>query len=119
MSRLVPLLAALAVAFVFALVVTVRIANADTGYASWYGPGFIGNPLGCSHYGSLKTSTWGVAHRTLPCGTSVTVCYHRRCATAPVVDRGPYAAGRVLDLTAAVARYIGLGGVDLVRWWRS
>jgi rare lipoprotein A len=43
----------------------------------------------------------GVAHRTLPCGTMVTFRNPRngREITVPVVDRGPYIAGRIWDLT--------------------
>ena len=41
----------------------------------------------------------GVAHRTLPCGTLVTFRYKGRVVTVPVVDRGPYVAGRTWDLT--------------------
>ena len=40
-------------------------------YASWYGPGLYGNRLGCG--GTLGPGTFGVAHRTLPCGTKVTL----------------------------------------------
>lgn len=89
-------------------------SSSHSSLASWYGPGLYGNPLACG--GRLWPSTWGVAHRSLPCGTLVTVCLSR-CASARVVDRGPFVGGRVLDLTAAFARYVGLSGVRWVRWW--
>ncbi len=65
--------------------------------ASWYGPGLYGNGLACG--GTLTPGTLGVANKTLPCGTKVTLRYHGHNATVPVVDRGPYAAGRDYDLT--------------------
>jgi rare lipoprotein A len=67
----------------------------------------------------LTPSTWGAAHNTLPFGTELTICYQGACANnVPVIDRGPYVAGRDLDVTAAVAETIGLtsAGVGLVTW---
>lgn len=82
--------------------------------ASWYGPGFYGNRLPCWRWleanglpTALSTETWGVAHKTLPCGTSLVLSYGERTVTVPVVDRGPYVAGRTLDLSAAVRGALG------------
>lgn len=67
--------------------------------ASWYGPGFYGNRTAC---GQIYTpEIIGVAHRTLPCGTLVTIEFRGRTMTVPVIDRGPYIAGRTLDLSNA------------------
>jgi rare lipoprotein A len=67
--------------------------------ASWYGPGFYGNRTAC---GQVYTpQIIGVAHRTLPCGTMVTIEFRGRTMTTPVIDRGPYIAGRTLDLSNA------------------
>jgi hypothetical protein len=67
--------------------------------ASWYGPGFYGNRTAC---GQIYTpEIIGVAHRTLPCGTLVTIEFRGRTMTIPVIDRGPYIAGRTLDLSNA------------------
>lgn len=82
--------------------------------ASWYGPGFYGNTTACGV--TLTTSLMGVAHKTLACGTRLVVCYRGRCAKVPVVDRGPYVAGREFDLTGALAAYLGFGGVDTITW---
>ncbi len=79
-----------------------------TAYASWYGPGLYGNSLGCG--GTLGTGTLGVAHKTLPCGTKVTLRRGSRSVRVAVIDRGPYVGGREYDLTAATARRIGFGG---------
>jgi rare lipoprotein A len=79
---------------------------------SWYGPGLYGNPLGCG--GRLTTRTLGVAHKTLPCGTRVTLRYRGRTVRVPVVDRGPYVAGREFDLTAATRRRLRFEGVHTI-----
>lgn len=64
---------------------------------SWYGPGFYGHRTACGY--ALTTSLVGVAHRTLPCGTIVKFRNKGRTVAVPVVDRGPYVAGRQWDLT--------------------
>lgn len=90
-------------------------SSSHSSLASWYGPGLYGNPLACG--GRLSSSTFGIAHKTLPCGTSVVVCYGGRCRSARVVDRGPYVYGRELDLTAGLARSLGFAGVHRVSWY--
>ena len=77
--------------------------------ASWYGGG---GSLACG--GSLTSSTMGVANKTLPCGTLVTLRYGGRTLRVPVVDRGPYVAGREFDLTEATSRALGFAGVGEV-----
>jgi rare lipoprotein A len=74
--------------------------------ASWYGPGFYGNRTACGE--KLTRHIVGVADRTLPCGTPVTVRYGTQTLTAPVIDRGPYANGASLDLTHAAAQELGV-----------
>jgi rare lipoprotein A len=80
--------------------------------ASWYGPGLYGNGVACG--GTLKPSTMGVAHKTLPCGTKLTIRYHGRQVKAKVIDRGPYVAGREFDLTEAVKNKLGMGGIGRI-----
>jgi rare lipoprotein A len=72
--------------------------------ASWYGGG---GTLACG--GALTNSTLGVANKTLPCGTRVTLRYHGRSIRVPVIDRGPYVAGREFDLTRATKEKLGFG----------
>jgi hypothetical protein len=72
--------------------------------ASWYGGG---GDLACG--GSLTSSTLGVANKTLPCGTLVTLRYNGHSIVVPVVDRGPYVAGREFDLTQATKQALGFG----------
>jgi rare lipoprotein A (peptidoglycan hydrolase) len=83
--------------------------------ASWYGPGLYGNKMACG--GRLSPGTIGVANKTLPCGTRVTIRYHGRTVTAPVVDRGPYAGDREYDLTEATKNRLRFSAVGTV--WAS
>ena len=89
-------------------------ANGSVVVASWYGPGFYENRLPCHPW--LKANglpiqflpdTWGVAHKSLPCGTMVTLTHGSRTVTVPVVDRGPYIAGREFDLSPRVKAELG------------
>lgn len=82
--------------------------------ASWYGPGFYDNRLPCwpwlQAHGlpiQFEADTWGVAHKTLPCGTMLTLSHGSNVITVPVVDRGPYIAGRELDLSLRVKTALG------------
>jgi rare lipoprotein A len=77
--------------------------------ASYYGPGLYGNGVACG--GTLEPGTLGVANKTLPCGTMVKLRYHGRQITVPVIDRGPYVAGRDYDLTEATKERLGFPGV--------
>jgi rare lipoprotein A len=77
--------------------------------ASWYGGG---GSMACG--GWLTSSTMGVANKTLPCGTLVTLHYDGRTVRVPVVDRGPYVEGREFDLTEATKEALGFSGVGEV-----
>jgi hypothetical protein len=78
--------------------------------ASWYGPGGV---TACGQ--ELTATTLGVANKTLPCGTVVTLHYHHRTVRVPVIDRGPFVAGRDYDLTLATKEKLGAG--DLTVLW--
>jgi rare lipoprotein A (peptidoglycan hydrolase) len=69
--------------------------------ASWYGPGFYGNRTACGQtYGAEVV---GVAHRSLACGTRIEITSPGGVTVlATVIDRGPYVAGRSLDLSFAL-----------------
>jgi hypothetical protein len=82
------------------------------GHASWYGPGLWGNSTACG--GALTAGRLGVANKSLPCGTRVTFRYRGRSVTVPVIDRGPFSAGREWDLTAATKRRLGFGDTGTV-----
>jgi hypothetical protein len=77
--------------------------------ASWYEDG--GNTA-CGFH-----AHYGVANRTLPCGTKVALRYNGRSLTATVDDRGPYVGGRDWDLNQNTASALGFGGVGTV--WSS
>ena len=77
--------------------------------ASYYGPGLYGNGVACG--GTLEPGTLGVANKTLPCGTMVKLRYGSHSITVPVIDRGPYVAGREYDLTEATKDRLGFPGV--------
>ncbi len=89
-----------------------RLTSYRYAHASYYGPGLYGNGVACG--GTLMPATMGVAHKTLPCGTRVKLRYRGRTVTVPVIDRGPYVAGRDYDLTEAVKERLGFPGVGTV-----
>ena len=92
--------------------IAARMANQR---ASWYGPGFYGNRTACGQ--RLRKTSFGVAHKTLPCGTRVAFAYNGAWVRAKVIDRGPYIKGRAWDLTRPLARALGTipAGTALVK----
>jgi rare lipoprotein A (peptidoglycan hydrolase) len=83
------------------------------GESSFYGEEFAGNPTAIGHI--FNPALFTAAHRTLPLPSFLHVTYGNRCATVLVNDRGPYVDGRILDLSEAAAKYLGLPGVGDVR----
>ena len=83
-----------------------RLAVFAATVATWYGPGFYGHHTACGEI--LTRMIVGVADRTLPCGTAVTVTYDGRTLTLPVIDRGPFSGAATLDLTSAAAQELGI-----------
>ncbi len=78
------------------------------GLASWYGPGFHGRPTASGERFDQNALT--AAHKRLPFGTRVLV-YRVDSGETVVVrinDRGPFIPGRIIDLSKAAARAIGL-----------
>ena len=83
--------------------------------ASWYGgPSMWGRSTACGR--TLRPGTLGVAHKTLPCGTTVKFVYHGHVLITQVIDRGPYVKGRAWDFTKAASEVLGLEGVGRVRY---
>lgn len=89
-----------------------RLTSYRQAGASYYGPGLYGNGVACG--GTLTPGTLGVANKTLPCGTMVKIRYHGHHITVPVIDRGPYVAGRDYDLTEATRNRLGFPGVGTI-----
>ena len=88
--------------------------SAGSGLASWYGPGFHGRPTASETiYDQHQLSA---AHRSLPLGATVRVTRRAngRAVLLRVTDRGPYVPGRVLDLSHAAARHLGMEHKGLV-----
>lgn len=61
-------------------------------------------------------SVVGVAHRSLPCGTLVAFSYRGRTVVAPVIDRGPYVAGRIWDLSGGLCLALRHCFTGPIRW---
>jgi rare lipoprotein A (peptidoglycan hydrolase) len=78
------------------------------------GAAAFGRKTACG--GVITQDTEGVAHPTLPCGARIFVTFHGHTVLVPVVDRGPYTSGRQFDLTDALARRLGLSGVQEIHW---
>lgn len=81
---------------------------ATQGVASWYGPGFDGKRTASGEHFNQNHLT--AAHRTLPFGSIVRVknLQNGKTVDVRINDRGPFAKGRIIDLSAAAAREIGL-----------
>jgi len=94
-------------------------AEAKTGLASWYGPGFEGLPTASGE--PYDPYGYTAAHKTMPLGTDITVSYGGRTVEVTVNDRGPYVGVRELDLSQGAAEYLGLtrAGVDYVEYERA
>ncbi|MDH4188568.1 MAG: septal ring lytic transglycosylase RlpA family protein [Nitrospira sp.] len=82
----------------------------ERGMASWYGPGFHGNKTANGERYDMHQLT--AAHRTLPLGSIAVVrsMSNGRQVTVRINDRGPFARGRVLDLSLAGAQALGMTG---------
>ena len=106
---IVPLLAA-------AVLILIAVqARAETGMASYYG--------GRAHHGKpmangqrFDQNSDSCAHRRHPFGSVLLVSSARgRAVTCVVRDRGPFVRGRIVDLSHAGARALGMLGVGIVR----
>lgn len=82
----------------------------ERGVASWYGPGFHGNKTANGERYDMHKLT--AAHRTLPLGSIAVVrsMSTGRQVTVRINDRGPFARGRVLDLSLAGAQALMMTG---------
>ncbi len=85
------------------------------GVACWYGHPYHGRRAAGGRIYDMNKLT--AAHRTLPIGTRVRVCVlgTTRCVEVRITDRGPFARNRIIDLSRAAARAIGMTGTARVR----
>lgn len=86
----------------------------ERGLASWYGKEFDGLPTASGE--TFRPEKISAAHRTLPLGTLVDVTNEKngRSVRVKVNDRGPFVAGRIVDLSKAAAAEIGSVGDGVV-----
>ena len=102
---------------VFLLCCVALSAHAESGIASVYRPSDPdgGGPLAANGE-QINTGALIAAHKSLPFGTLVRVTNTRngRSAVVRIIDRNPYVKGRIIDLTPAGARAIGMDGLAQV-----
>ena len=87
----------------------------EEGLASFYGKRFEGRRTASGLPFDPAAAT--AAHRSLPFGTSVRITNleNGRSVTATINDRGPYAGGRVVDVSHALARQLGFVRAGMAR----
>lgn len=87
----------------------------ETGVASWYGPNFHGKLTANGETYDMDGMT--AAHRTLPFDTEVVVenLDNGNTTRVRINDRGPFAKDRIIDLSRAAAREIGMIGPGTAR----
>ena len=87
----------------------------ETGVASWYGPGFHAKMTANGETFDQNDVT--AAHRTLPMPSYVRVTNleNGRSLVVRINDRGPYARGRILDLSRRSAQLLGIEGQGTAR----
>lgn len=85
-----------------------QASEALTGKASWYGKDFHNKATASGLNYDMHTFT--AAHRTLPIGTIVKVTDQKngKNVMVCVTDRGPFIKGRIIDVSYAAARHLGL-----------
>jgi rare lipoprotein A len=87
------------------------IAGTEVGKASYYADMHVGKKTASGEI--YRHNNMTAAHKTLPFGQKVKVCLRKqpdRCVVVRINDRGPFATGRVIDLSKAAAKRL-----DLVR----
>ncbi len=86
----------------------VIIGKTSTGKSSYYGKEFIGRKTSSGEI--LREDSFTCAHRTLPFGTMLEVENPKtgQWVVVRVNDRGPFSRDRMIDLSIAAAKKIGL-----------
>jgi len=88
----------------------VHVGDEETGIASWYGHPYHGRRASNGEIYDMEKLT--AAHRTLPFGSMVLVrnLDNKRRVEVRIIDRGPFIEGRIIDLSRAAARKVGMLG---------
>jgi rare lipoprotein A len=86
----------------------VPIGWSERGIASWYGPNFHGKYTSSGEIYNMYDYT--AAHKTLPMNTKVRVTNlnNGKSVVVRINDRGPFVRGRIIDLSYAAAKQIGV-----------
>lgn len=89
---------------------TVNVGESAQGTASWYGPNFHGKKTSNGETYNMNAMT--AAHKTLPMNTMVKVINlkNNKSTIVRINDRGPFVAGRIIDLSKAAASAIDMLG---------
>ncbi|MFB3921755.1 MAG: septal ring lytic transglycosylase RlpA family protein [Terriglobia bacterium] len=89
------------------------VSRSETGIASWYGQKFQGNPTASGEIYDMNGLT--AAHRELPMGTKVKVTnlINNKSVMVRINDRGPAIDGRLIDVSMAAAKAIGMRALGL------
>lgn len=84
------------------------VAESEEGVASYYADSLVGNPTASGE--PYDSTAMTAAHRTLPFGTKVKVTNlsNDKSVVVRINDRGPHAAGRIIDVSRAAAEKLGL-----------
>src|SRR5438552_1368095 len=92
-----------------------RIGSTEDGIASWYGIPYNGRMAASGEIFDMTQMT--AAHRTLPFNTWVDVMArdNGRSVQVRINDRGPFVGGRIIDLSQAAAREMGMLGPGIAR----
>jgi rare lipoprotein A len=89
----------------------------EVGHASWYGPQFNGKKTASGTI--FDQSQFTAAHRNLPLGSRVRVTNleNEKSVEVEINDRGPFVAGRIIDVSRAAAKALGMleDGITRVR----
>ncbi len=90
-------------------------SGSETGYASYYGDEFDGRKTASGEI--FRQSNLTAAHRKLSFGTKVHVTNlaNGKSVTVRVNDRGPFVAGRIIDLSKSAARKIDMVGKGVAK----
>lgn len=101
--------------FLFVAACALKSKEYQEGTASWYGPGFHGLKTASGLVFNQNDMT--AAHPTIPLGTSVAVTHMEtgRVIEVEITDRGPFVQGRIIDLSLAAARALGIDREGIAR----
>ena len=90
------------------MILAASAAAAQEGEASYYADSLNGGKTASGEI--YDKDALSAAHRSLPFGTKVRVTYLKTGQSVVVVinDRGPYVKGRIIDLSSAAAKQLGL-----------